>query len=419
MPTAAIRVNTLVPPQDVPLGIVVNLSNAGTGGEVTFSWVLVDQPAGPADVLLGGGTATPTITPTKEGSYLILLTVNAGQNTQQVDVQKFRVLNLVDGRANPAAGETTQQNLQRGWAESVNEQLSDVTSLRKDAGRVAGSIAVSGAVPLQTVLYVSGVTTIKVGFPGVESVPTLDVAEAANFDMVSGELYLLDRGVVNPAAPVANEVVWARLTGMVYGALLAGATIGDVVYVDDAGLLSLAPGTYHRNVGRVVAATATTADLEWNGTRQLRQVGSLLRLGTRGAMPGAIGTKWPLAFGFSTIAATDGASIVGVTAGVPIKYRAAKPGRWSRLYAWCSFNADPIGFTLTAYKNGVATLLSTSLASSGAAPTEDASEDVDEAHAFTFEAGDYVELRVNNDTAITTFDEINGMGATVYEQLFD
>ena len=35
MPTAAIRVNTLVPPQDVPINVLVNLSNANTGGEVT------------------------------------------------------------------------------------------------------------------------------------------------------------------------------------------------------------------------------------------------------------------------------------------------------------------------------------------------------------------------------------------------
>lgn len=419
MPTAAIRVNTLVPPQDVPINVLVNLSNANTGGEVTYAWVLVDQPQGPPDALFGAGSATPTLTPTKEGSYLLALTVNGGLNTQQVDIQKFRVRNFIDGRANPAAGETIQQNLQRGWAENVNNQLADVTDLRKDAGRVAGQIAVSGAVPLQTVLYASSTVVIKSGLPGAEPVPVFDVAEASATSKVSGALYLLDRGVVNPAAPIANEIVWARRIGVAFSALLPGAAVGDVVYVDDAGLLSLTPGTYHRNVGRVVAATATTADVEWNGTRQLRQIGSLVRMGTRGAMPGAAGTTWPLAFGFSTVPATDGASIVGITAGIAIKYRAAKPGRWSRLHAWCSFNVDPLGFTLTAYKNGAPTLLTVGLTSSGAAPTEDAAEDNDEAHAFTFEAGDYVEVRVTNGNAVATFDEVNGLGATVYEQLFD
>lgn len=419
MPTAAIRVNALVPPQDVSLGALVNLSNAGTGGEVTFSWVLMDQPEGPADALIGAATATPTITPTKEGSYLLMLTVNAGQNTQQIDVQKFRVRNFIDGRAYPAAGETTQQNLARGWAEEVNRELGDVTSLRKDPGRIAGQIAVNGTTPNLTVLYASDTAEIKAGYPGAERVPLLAVALATTSAMMRGGLYLLDRGVVNPSAPVANEIVWARALGVAYGLALGGGAVGDPVYVSDAGAVALVPGTYHRAVGRIVAVRGAEVDVEWNGTRQLQQVGSLVRMGSRGVMPAVMGTVWPLAFGFSTIAATDGATIVGVTAGVAISYRAAKPGRWSRLHAWCSFNDDPRGLTLTAYKNGVAQALTVSLASSGAPPTVDAGEDVNEAHAFEFEAGDAIEVRVTNDTGFGAFDEINGLGATVYEQLYD
>lgn len=419
MPSAAIRVNTLVPPQDVPLGALVNLSNLGTGGEVTFSWILIDQPEGPADSLVGAATATPTITPTKEGSYLLMLTVNAGLNTQQIDVQKFRVRNLIDGRAYPAAGETTQQNLARGWAEEVNRELGDITSLRKDPGRVAGQIAVNGTTPNLTVLYASDTAEIKTGYPGAERVPLFDVALATTASMVRGGLYLLDRGVVNPSAPVANEVVWARMSGAAYGLTLGGGAVGDPVYVSDTGSVALAPGTYHRSVGRIVAVRGTEVDVEWNGTRQLQQAGSLVRMGSRGVMPAAMGTIWPLAFGFSTIAATDGATIAGVTAGVTISYPTPKPGRWSRLFAWCSFNDDPRGLTFTAYKNGVAQLLTVSLASSGAPPTVDTDSDVDEAHAFDFEAGDAVEVRVTNDTGFGTFDEVNGIGAAVYEQLYE
>ena len=47
MPSADIRVNALVPPQNVPINVAANFSNASTGGEVSFAWTLLDQPEGP------------------------------------------------------------------------------------------------------------------------------------------------------------------------------------------------------------------------------------------------------------------------------------------------------------------------------------------------------------------------------------
>lgn len=418
MPSAAIRINTLVPPQDVPINTLVNLSNASTGGETTFNWILLDQPEGPLDILVPAG-ATATITPKKEGSYLLQLVVNAGTNTEVKDVQKFRIRDFVDDRSPPAAGETVQQNPTRGWAEEQNRRDQDITSLRKDPGRLAGQVAVAGTTAGVTVLYVSDTFEIKAGLPGAERVPVFSVATASTASAVRGSLFLLDRGVVSGGSPAANEIVWVRQDGMIYGAMLGGGAVGDPVYVDNLGAIALLPGAYHRNVGQIVAVRGAEVDIWFDGHRQVRQVGSLKRASSRGALTGVIGTTWPLNFGYETIPPTNGVDILNISAGDATKFYASKPGRWSRLVTWCVFNVDPRTLTVTAYKNGIAQALSVTLTTPGPAPIENIQTDYDEAHAFEWVAGDRVELVVRNDTAILAYNDINGISATVYEQIFD
>ena len=261
MPSADIRVNALVPPQNVVINAAANFSNASTGGEVTFAWTLLDQPEGPPDALVPAGP-TAALTPLKEGSYLVQLVVNSGTNTEARDIAKIDVRNFIDGRSYPAAGETVEQNLTRGWAEEANRRFGARTSIRKDPGQVTGVIAVNGTTANQTVLFISGTVEIKATLPGAERVPLFDIANGSSTTEMAGSLFLLTKSVTNtaaPSAPVANDVIWARADGMVYGANLGGGALGDAVYVSNAGALALTPGTIGRSVGQIVAVRGAQA----------------------------------------------------------------------------------------------------------------------------------------------------------------
>lgn len=420
MPSADIRVNALVPPQNVPINTVVNLSNAGTGGETTFAWTLLDQPEGPPDALTPAGS-TATVTPLKEGSYLVQLVVNGGTNTEVRDVAKFDVRNFVDGRSYPAAGETVEQNLSRGWAEEANRLFGDLTDLRKDSGRLAGVIAVNGTAANQTVLFISGTQEIKTGLPGAERVPLYDVANASAASKVAGSLYLLVKSVTNtatPSAPNANDVIWVRADGMVYGANLGGGAVGDAVYVSNAGALDLLPGNYGRCVGQVVAVRGGVVDVQFEGHKQLLQQATLVRFSSRDCTPNvAVNFVWPLQCGYAPVPATDGVAIPALANGVVTQYKVSRPGRWSRLIAWCYFHADPRTVEVAVYKNGTATSLAVTLNSTGA-DTQDTQTNYNDANAISFVPGDTMDIRVKNVVPLDTFDQIRGISATVLEQLF-
>lgn len=420
MPSADIRVNALVPPQNVPINTVANFSNASTGGETTFAWTLLDQPEGPPDALVPAGP-TATLNPQKEGSYLIQLVVNTGTNTEVRNIAKVDVLNFIDGRSYPAAGETTEQNLTRGWAEEANRLFSDLTSIRKDPGQVAGVIAVNGTAANQTVLFISGTVEIKSTLPGAERLPLFDIANGSSATEMAGSLFLLTKSVTNtasPSAPVANDVIWARADGMVYEANLGGGAIGDAVYVSNAGTLALTPGTIVRSVGQIVAVRGGVVDIQFEGHKQLLQQASLIRFSSRDCTPNpAFNFVWPLQCGYAPVPATDGIAIPALVNGVVTKYKVSRPGRWSRLIAWCYFHADPRTVQVVVYKNGAATSLAVALNSTGP-DTEDTQTDYDETHAVSFAEGDTMDIRVQNVVPLDTFDQIRGISATVLEQLF-
>ena len=420
MPSADIRVNALVPPQNVPINTVANFSNASTGGETTFAWTLLDQPEGPPDALVPAGP-TATLNPQKEGSYLIQLVVNTGTNTEVRNIAKVDVLNFIDGRSYPAAGETTEQNLTRGWAEEANRLFGDLTSIRKDPGQVAGVIAVNGTAANQTVLFISGTVEIKSTLPGAERLPLFDIANGSSATEMAGSLFLLTKSVTNtasPSAPVANDVIWARADGMVYEANLGGGAIGDAVYVSNAGTLALTPGTVVRSVGQIVAVRGGVVDIQFEGHKQLLQQASLIRFSSRDCTPNpAFNFVWPLQCGYAPVPATDGIAIPALVNGVVTKYKVSRPGRWSRLIAWCYFHADPRTVQVVVYKNGAATSLAVALNSTGP-DTEDTQTDYDETHAVSFAEGDTMDIRVQNVVPLDTFDQIRGISATVLEQLF-
>jgi hypothetical protein len=271
------------------------------------------------------------------------------------------------------------------------------------------------------VLFISGTVEIKSTLPGAERVPLFDIADGSSATEMAGSLFLLTKSVTNtasPSAPVANDVIWARADGMVYEANLGGGALGDAVYVSNAGALALTPGTIVRSVGQIVAVRGGVVDIQFEGHKQLLQQASLIRFSSRDCTPNpAFNFVWPLQCGYAPVPATDGIAIPALVNGVVTKYKVSRPGRWSRLIAWCYFHADPRTVQVIVYKNGAATSLAVALNSTGP-DTEDTQTDYDETHAVSFAEGDTMDIRVQNVVPLDTFDQIRGISATVLEQLF-
>lgn len=108
----------------------VQLSNLDDTGIAAWRWTLRDKPAGSAASISDTTSANPTITPDIEGTYIIELKTytDAGATSlDDADVEGIGV-RYVDGPTwrIPGAGETTQFNTSRGWADEVNKILKDL-----------------------------------------------------------------------------------------------------------------------------------------------------------------------------------------------------------------------------------------------------------------------------------------------------
>lgn len=149
--TASIRIDDGTnPPQqstDNPvtfLGTVHTLSNFDDTNILAWLWTLVDKPIGSAAALSATTTATTTLTPDVEGSYLVRLETFldvGGTNADDVDEQVIGV--RFEDPFNwliPAAGETTQQGV-RGWAQSREEAIRE---LRKNLLPQPGTVVTAG-----------------------------------------------------------------------------------------------------------------------------------------------------------------------------------------------------------------------------------------------------------------------------------
>lgn len=406
MPRAKILFNALPPPLEVDVGTTVPISNDGIGGENTFNYVLLDRPEFSVATITGASNPTATIGVDVEGTYLIGLTVNAGTATVQIDVQILYVSRMVDGRRYPAAGETVQANLVRGWAEGVNRLLGDVSSLRSDSGTRCGVINASGLTARQSVVYIPSTTSIKSGLPGEEPLPTFAHALATSRAEVSETLFVLEKGVVNGASPVSGEVVWARRDGVVYGVGLGGLAYLDPIYVSNAGELSATPGTYPRAIGYVVAARAGDCDVQVEGGRVSTASPTIVRFGSQEAVAGGTNSTWPVAFGYQLQPPP-----------VRLQYVMTKPGRWSNLAVRLLPTSAATGyvFRVSAWKNGVEQSLSVQFTVPGVVPPSMDLRDDDPAHAVTWIAGDEVAIIVTNVTAVTAGNDIDGIAGSVAE----
>lgn len=242
---------------DWAINTLAQLSNSGLGGESSYLWVLLEQPAGAADALSNTTIANPTLTPRKEGCYVVKLTVNLGiAGEEKSDTQILRVLQVKSRKGIPGAGETTQADAARGWATRANALLQYHDDQLARGGFIVAQTAAAGLVA-GTVVRFGDLTVLKAGLPGEESVPTVNKALATSASAVDELLGVIESDLDGGASPGSGVLVRVRTLG-VYGPVSeAGSTVGDPVYVTDTGTLSLADGTNSRVVGHVVEAGAT------------------------------------------------------------------------------------------------------------------------------------------------------------------
>jgi len=263
VPQALITVNgTPGSDNDLPINLLVQLDNANIGLELTYLWSVLDQPAGTADALSSTTLQNPTFTPKKEGTYLIELVVNATLPTEQRNQVICAVRQVKTRERIPAAGETVEDGT-RGWALANNGYLQRIDHLLADPGVMVG-VAGAGTPGTGNIVRMTGTQAIKIGLPGQENLPILDMATATTALDVQQPLCIVI-GKVGGGAIAPGDLIQVRYIGRYEGVAIPGAVLGQAVYVSDLALPSLTPGTVVRQIGAVGAAYAGSFDLWFDG----------------------------------------------------------------------------------------------------------------------------------------------------------
>lgn len=269
MASAIITVNGVPGSKDnLAIGQELALSNQDEGGEVSYLWELLTQPAGDNDAIPGNAQKDVAFIPRKEGSYLLKLSVNLGLPDEAVQIIALSVRNMRTGLRVPAAGETLQMDAGRGWAPALEYALN---TLEKAVTEGVVIIAVAGEANLSrgTVVALNdGLTVVKPGLPGQESLPRVRRAPRGGTAIPQR----LTLGIVEGTpryyvTPAQNELVLIRLLG-VYGPIALPGTFalnpGSEVHLDTQadGTLLLRPAQVQalsaeerRLTGNVVSVT--------------------------------------------------------------------------------------------------------------------------------------------------------------------
>lgn len=284
MPQSLITVNggtNRTTSADLPINTLVQLNNSGIGGETTYAWSIIDQPAGTADALSSTSIINPTLTPRKEGTYLLQLIVNGDVNyTSRVAVG---IRHLKTRIRVPAAGETLEVGA-RGWAMHANETHALLDKFASNGHVIVAQIAGS-SVAINSVVQILDFATIKSGLPGEEQVPTATQALATSADVLVATLGLVLGPVDGSSSGSPYTAGTLVRVGTVATRYLAGyaaslgVAAGSALYLSNLGSPSATPGT---NV--CVIGTAHTNGL----TFQPKSSGSVTGLSS--TPPSAVGT---------------------------------------------------------------------------------------------------------------------------------
>ncbi len=256
---------------DAKINSVVNLDNLNSGGELTFTWSILDQPPGALDSLSSVSAQNPFFTPKKEGSYLLRLIVNQSLPTEQEDRVVLAVAQLKTRERMPAAGETTEADTSDGWAVSMNSLLRRVDFLLSDPGILVGVNGSGGVLTRGQVVRAPATAIIKNTLPGAETVPSFTTVTAATLSTID-ELLCVVEGTPSglPGVPgvgsAEDRLMKVRYIGRIAALPIAGPppTAGDVLFVNDAGAISSVQGTIRRRVGSSMT-TGSPADVWFNG----------------------------------------------------------------------------------------------------------------------------------------------------------
>lgn len=251
---------------DISLNATVQLTSSVSAA--TYEWVIVSQPEGSPQVQLDPHEPTNPIfstypacafVPTKEGSYLIRLTLNAGEADESVDTTICAVRELQTGDRIPAPQETTEVNPDEGWAPgAVTKILQRVTRLT-DSGIFVAQNASSGDLVPGDVVHMNGMTTLGTG-DNVRKVPTVGKAFATNPVLVDGPLGVMVGNAAGASATVEVEnLCRVMVMGGISDYALSGGPydpVGAPVFVGNDGKLSLEAGTVVRQVGDVASVVS-------------------------------------------------------------------------------------------------------------------------------------------------------------------
>lgn len=230
----------------VAIGGAVALSNDDNGGETTYAWTLVDQPEGTADTLSATNVRDVTLTPTKEGSYELLLTVNGTLTTTAV----VAVLDARTGERIPAATETDETGTAEGWARALKPILARALHASVDGNVVVARTP--GGIAAGAVVSLTSQVTMNSGTQAAFDVTSIAVAlgTATHADRLG---VLVDG--VTPGSLGAGSLVLVRMFGLVAGSGAGSPAVGDPVYLSNTGTAALTPGTVPRTIGAVVASS--------------------------------------------------------------------------------------------------------------------------------------------------------------------
>lgn len=316
MSRARIKINGVIgSAADLPLNVLVSLSNDNDGGEATYAWTLVDRPEGSTSSLSSATAAAPTFTPDRAGSYLVQLIVDAGMATEARNRVVAGVLRLRTKTRTPAAGEALEVSATRGWADARNRDIGSLEDLV--VGRGAVDIALNDVG--QPTLAVGDVVVLTNSADVGTSLRVPRVAKASAASTTTAGPVGVVLGTLTAAASVAaNTLCRVCTSGIVTGVNTSGSAVGAPVYLSDtAGAFSLSPGTVPQVLGWVVKVgvadgeiyvVAQGAGVVGAGTSVLNQTGSTIVTGSVMRISGA-GNLVSLA---SASSAANSAGVIGI-----------------------------------------------------------------------------------------------------------
>lgn len=289
---------------EVPINTSVAISNDGDGGESSILWTSItgSQPSGTFDAFASPTAFATTITPRKEGNYLIQHTIDGTLTGSVVLAVKF----LKSDLASAAAGEKAQFGGETGWARNVQALHTKIDNLVGDGGTVVGYA--NEVMEKGQVVRVTGSFPAKLGLPGEELTPVFARIASEASSSFQSTVYIVEGPVTGSTGDTAissGSLLTARLYGL-HGPLTGTAVDGDHVWLREDGVISPTLTAVDRKVGTVVGKAGSVYYIHFDGTSDLR--------------PGSGGG------GVADLqGAYDGGNSIDVTSGLPVVVSGSDP----------------------------------------------------------------------------------------------